>query len=132
MKNVKCNKCGHDFLIESIKRSRFTHQKVSYQLQYFICDKCNTVYPILIADEELQKDIQVVAKIKMQIALEKRKDKPVNSLIRVLEKSVKFKMEKIKKKEMEIKSKLTGTFIYGVQDDKEYIRYRERTERKEN
>ena len=125
MSNVKCNKCGRDFPIEAIKRNIFMSEGNTYYVQYFICNHCNKVYPFLIADEELQKDLMVVSKIKVQILREKNNTKPSQPVIRILEKSLKIKMDKIKSRELELKEKFKDDeFIYGVKDEVEFIRYR--------
>ena len=124
--SVICNKCEHEFLLNSvvIKEAKVEINNRQLTLIYFTCPKCNEIYRVSLVDAryfELKEDIE---KTKKRI----RKNHGSNNeeMARMLNQMVNKKLERLRIHTDKLNKMFPGTFTFVASENNQeenHIKY---------
>lgn len=123
---VRCDKCNHEFSLNTVKIEQ-AEVKINDQqltLIYFTCPKCNKLYRVSLVDTryfELKEDLE---KIKKRI----RRNHGSNNdeLARALNQMVNRKLERLRNHVDKLNKMFQGTFTFVVSEnnhEEKHIKY---------
>lgn len=98
-KNVTCDQCGHDFIINQANFEEL--RKGDIIVQYFRCTKCNTKYHVCTTNTEMRKLIKERLEIQNRIADYREKPLPVGTAYRL-----KHRLDKVIARQKQLMSNL--------------------------
>ena len=117
MLKVKCDECGHEFLLDAvgIHEAKVELNNTPVVLVYFACPKCEKIHRVSIQDAryyDLKDDLE---KTKMRMRKNQRKNNEETA--RVLYNMVVKKHERLKAYVEKVNKTFTGTFTFEVSEN---------------
>lgn len=116
-KIIVCDKCSHEFFLDSVKinEAKVDCNGNQLRLAYFTCPKCNQIYRVLLKDaryEELVQDLEN-CKSKMRKAYKFHNA----SFAQTLSEMATTKKDRLKNYSAKLQEQYPGTFTYMASEN---------------